>query len=73
MGLAMRVPRRRVVVAGCAILIAVGLTAGYLWQRDSASGAVANLQSAPVGDTGVTYVTWDGKVALVVWKDFVLT
>ena len=69
----MRIPRRRAVAAGCAILVAAGLATSYLWQRDNAAGAVANLRSAPVGDTAVTYVTWDGKVALVVWKDFILT
>ena len=69
----MRMPRVRAVVACCLVLVTVGLIAGYLWQRGGSGGAVANLRSAPVGDTGGTYVTWDGGVVLVIWKDFVLT
>src|SRR5205085_2264989 len=36
-----RVPRRRVVVAGCAVLVAAGFTADYLWRSDTSGGAVA--------------------------------
>jgi hypothetical protein len=65
--------RQRTVVAGCAVLVAVGLLAGYLWQRDESGKVVASLDSPPVADMGVTYVTWNGEVVLIVWKDFALT
>ena len=60
-------------IAGSVVLVAVGLTGGYLWQRDGSGKVVANLQSAPVGDMGISYVTWRGEVVLVVWRDFALT
>jgi hypothetical protein len=69
----MTMARHRAVVAGCALLVAVGLIAGYLWQRDASGKVVADLQSAPVADMGVTYVTWGGAVVLIVWRDFALT
>jgi hypothetical protein len=69
----MRTLRHWAVVAGCLGLAALGLLAGYLWRQPGSGGAEANLRSARVGDTGVTYVTWDGRVALVCWKDFVLS
>jgi hypothetical protein len=69
----MRVPRHTIVVAGCVVVVAVGFIIGYFWQRDGSGEMVANLQSAPVGDMGVTYVTWGGQVVLVVWKDFSLS
>jgi len=69
----MRVPRHRFAVAGCVVLVAVGFITGYFWQRNESGKMVANLQSAPVGDMGVTYVTWGGEVVLVVWKDFALS
>ena len=68
----MRIPRHRAVIAGSAVLVAVGLIAGYVWFRDGSGKVVANLQSAPVGDMGISYVTWRGEVVLVVWRDFAL-
>jgi hypothetical protein len=65
--------RHTAVIAGCVVLVAVGLIAGYIWFRDRSGKVVANLQSAPVGDMGISYVTWDGEVVLVVWRDFALT
>jgi hypothetical protein len=49
------------------------LITGYVWQRNGSGKMVANLQSAPVGDMGVTYVTGGGEVVLIVWKDFALS
>jgi hypothetical protein len=69
----MRMPGHGPVIAGCGVLVAVGLIAGYLWFRERSDKVVAKLQSAPVGDMGISYVTWDGEVALVVWRDFALT
>jgi hypothetical protein len=66
-------PRHRVVIAGWVILVAVGLIAGYIWFRHRSGNVAANLQSAPVGDMGISYVTWGGEVVLVVWRDFALT
>jgi hypothetical protein len=66
-------PRHRAVIAACVVLVAVGLVAGYIWSRGRSGNVVANLQSAPVGDMGISYVTWDGEVVLVVWRDFALT
>jgi hypothetical protein len=69
----MRVPRHTIAFAGCILLVAAGLITGYVWQRNGSGKMVANLQSAPVGDMGVTYVTWGGEVVLIVWKDFALS
>jgi len=69
----MRMPRHTAMIAGCVVLVAVGLLAGYIWFRDGSGKVVAKLQSAPVGDMGISYVTWDGEVVLVVWRDFALT
>jgi hypothetical protein len=65
--------RRRTMVPGFIIVVAVGLVAGYVWFRDGSGKVAANLQSAPVGDMAISYVTWDGEVVLIVWKDFALT
>jgi hypothetical protein len=64
--------RHRAVIAGCVVLFAAGLLAGYVWWTHGSGPVAANVQSAPVGDLGVSYVTWDGDVALVVWRDFSL-
>jgi hypothetical protein len=69
----MRIPRHRAVIASSTILVAVGLIAGYVWFRDGSGKVVAKLQSAPVGDMGISYVTWDGEVVLIIWRDFALT
>jgi hypothetical protein len=61
-------------VAGIVVLGAAGLLAAYLaWPWGGSGPADANLRSIPVGDTTATFVTWDGRVTLVVWKDFALT
>ena len=65
--------RHRVLVAGCVVLVAVALITSYLWQRHGAGQVVARLQSPPVGDLGVSFVTWGEEVVLIVWRDFALT
>jgi hypothetical protein len=69
----MRIPHSRVVIAGCGILLAVSLIGGFIWFRDGSGTVQADLQAAPVGDMGISYVTWGGEVVLVVWRDFALT
>jgi hypothetical protein len=65
--------RHRIVIAGCVALVAVGLLAGYVWWSDGSGKVAAELRSPPVGDMGISYVTWNDEVVLIIWRDFALT
>jgi hypothetical protein len=60
----------RVVVASFVGVLAVGVLVVYLVLFKHSGPAQSKLEFTSLDDTSVTYGIADGRVALVVWKDF---
>jgi len=72
--MSVRLGKLALLSCACILVSCACILVGYLAFSNSLgphSGTVkADKGSAFVGQTGVTYITWDGAIALVVWKDF---